>query len=46
MPQAPVPAAIPWPQHEQANMIRRYVFWRIDACDERLRPIIDRANVS
>ena len=32
---------------EQASMIRRYIIWRNDhAYDERLRRIIDRANVA
>jgi len=31
---------------EQASMIRRYIIWRNNlACDERLRRIIDRANI-
>jgi transposase len=33
--------------HEQASMIRRYIIWRNNhAYDERLRRIIDRANVA
>jgi transposase len=33
--------------HEQARMIRRYIIWRNNhAYDERLRRIIDRANVA
>jgi len=33
--------------HEQASMIRRYLIWRNNhAYDERLRRIIDRANVA
>jgi transposase len=32
---------------QQAGMIRRYVIWRNNhACDERLRRIVDRANVA
>ncbi|HEY3733394.1 MAG TPA: IS630 family transposase [Streptosporangiaceae bacterium] len=32
---------------EQASMIRRYIIWRNNhACDQRLRRIIDRANVA
>jgi hypothetical protein len=32
---------------EQASMIRRYIIWpNKHACDERLRRIIDRANVA
>jgi hypothetical protein len=32
---------------EQASMIRRYIIWRNNhAYDERLRRIVDRANVS
>ena len=32
---------------EQASMIRRYIIWRNhDAYDERLRRIVDRANVA
>jgi transposase len=32
---------------EQASMIRRYIIWRNNhACDERLRSIVDRANVA
>jgi transposase len=32
---------------EQASMIRRYVIWHNNhACDERLRRIIDRANIA
>jgi hypothetical protein len=32
---------------EQASMIRRYVIWRnINAYDERLRRIVERANVA
>ena len=32
---------------EQASMIRRYIIWRNNhACDERLRRIVDRANVA
>jgi transposase len=34
-------------QHEQASMIRRYIIWRNNhAYNERLRRIIDRANVA
>jgi hypothetical protein len=33
--------------HEQASMIRRYIIWRNNhAHDERLRQIIDQANVA
>ena len=32
---------------EQASMIRRYIIWRNNhAYDERLRRIVDRANVA
>jgi hypothetical protein len=32
---------------EQASMIRRYIFWRNNhAYDQRLRRIVDRANVA
>ncbi|HVQ86249.1 MAG TPA: hypothetical protein VMS84_16105 [Mycobacterium sp.] len=32
---------------EQASMIRRYIIWRNNhAYDERLRQVIDRANVA
>jgi len=35
------------PRAEQASMIRRYIIWRSNhACDERLRRIIDKANVA
>ena len=33
--------------HEQGSMIRRYIIWRNNhAYDERLRRIVDRANVA
>jgi hypothetical protein len=33
--------------HEQASMIRRYIIWRNNhAYDERLRQVVDRANVA
>jgi hypothetical protein len=33
--------------HEQASMIRRYIIWRNNhAYDERLRRIVDKANVA
>ncbi len=33
--------------NEQASMIRRYIIWRNNhACDERLRRIVNRANVA
>jgi hypothetical protein len=31
---------------EQASMIRRYIIWRNHAYDERLRRIVDRANLA
>jgi hypothetical protein len=32
---------------EQRSMIRRYIIWRNNhACDQRLRRIVDRANIA
>jgi hypothetical protein len=37
----------PFNHKEQASMIRRYIIWRNNrAYDERLRRIVDRANVA